>query len=109
MTDWSTPQKTSPVLQTFPGSVTHLMPPMKDIPEEFKSGGSPWEVFQANWFFKGLKQTPKAKPGVDAETAYFHLHCIQGSFEPKHEHKKAAVAYLASLWFVSPEGAVYGD
>jgi hypothetical protein len=36
---------------------------------------------------------------VDGELAIRHLQVIQASFEPKHEHKEAAVAYLASLWF----------
>jgi len=37
--------------------------------------------------------------GVDGGLAIRHLQVIQASFEPKHEHKEAAVAYLASPWF----------
>jgi len=32
-----------------------------------------------------------------------HLQTIQGSFEPKHEHKQDCVAYFMSLWFQGPE------
>lgn len=36
---------------------------------------------------------------VLTDKAFRHLAACQGSFEPKHEHKQAAVAWLASLWF----------
>lgn len=76
------------------------MPKYADIPREFKSRGNKWSDFQAAWFFSGisnLKLTPKE--GIDGKVAMRHLAAIQGSWEPKHEHKSAAVAYLASLWF----------
>lgn len=86
----------------FPASVKKWMPDMKDIPEEFKDWNreNKWTKAQSDWFFNGIKKaqfTPKS--GVDAEKAFRVLACIQGSFEPKHEHKKAAVAYLMSQWF----------
>jgi hypothetical protein len=46
------------------------------------------------------------KEGVDGNLAFRHLSAIQRSFTPKHEHKEAAVAYLASLWF---EDVDYGE
>jgi len=54
--------------------------------------------------FSGLKKSevPPVKEGIDVNMALRHLHAIQGSFEPKHEYKEAAVAYLASLWFETP-------
>jgi hypothetical protein len=64
-----------------------------------------WLNFQRTWFYSGLPATLqvalRTNDGVkvDGEKAFRHLHVIQGSFAPQHEHKEAAVAYLASLWF----------
>jgi len=101
------PIPVSQVDLAFPAHAHRLMPPMEAIPEEFRHDGarsSPvaekWLGFQRQWFYKGLEGVKFArKEGIDAETAFRHLQCIQGSFQPKHEHKVAAVAYLASLWF----------
>lgn len=41
----------------------------------------------------------KPREGIDAVVALTHLGVVQTSFEPTAEHKEAAVAYLASLWF----------
>lgn len=84
----------------FGGSVRDLMPAYDDIPDEFKHSNNPYVRLQMEWFFKGLsKNKLKAKPGVDANKAFRHLSAIQGSFDPRHEHKEAAVAYLMSQWF----------
>lgn len=82
-------------------TLRELMPSYAEIPDEFKRQSNRWVKFQQDWFFNGLKkeEIPKAKDGIDQGIALSHLQCIQGSFEPKHEHKEAAVAYLASLWF----------
>lgn len=97
---WSSPQAVSDLRHAFPAGIKHLMPTMEEIPEEFRSGaGTPWNRWQAEWFFSGLKSRPTPKPGIDLDAAMRHLGTIQGSFDPKHEHKEAAVAYLASLWF----------
>lgn len=101
--NYDQPTEVSGVLLAFPGRLGELIPPMDIIPQEFKIGGNLWREWQSDWFFHGLKTMPKAKPGIDATTAIRHLACIQESFEPKHEHKQAAVAWLASLWFESPE------
>ncbi len=45
-----------------------------------------------------------AVEGVNFKDAHAHIKVIPGSFEPKHEHKIAGCAYLASMWFV--EGTV---
>ena len=78
------------------------MPPHKDIPREFNSDRNEWTLWQRKWFFEGLDVTPEPKDGIDAKKAMRHLATIQRSWMPKHEHKEAAVAYLASLWFRSP-------
>ena len=88
----------------FPATVYHLMPEWDKIPEEFRRGwireDNKWSKFSSDWFFNGLEKLKVVpKPGVDKDKALRHLACIQGSFEPKHEHKAAAVAYLASIWF----------
>lgn len=88
----------------FGGKVDQILPAWKDIPDEFKNGRSPWVEWQSDWFFKGLDRYPVAKDGIDLDMAMSNLAAIQGSWDPKHEHKQAGVAYLASLWFSSPEG-----
>lgn len=85
----------------FPASVRHLMPAQADIPDEFKDfGRTKWNQLFNDWFFLGLTSlelTPKE--GVDKDRALRHIRAIMGSFEPKHEHKEAAVAYLLNEWF----------
>jgi hypothetical protein len=92
------------VTVVFPARVVgQLMPDMKDIPDAFKTDygpGKKWVKFQMDWFYGGITATGLvAREGIDKKLALRHLGAIQGSFEPKHEHKMAAVAYLASLWF----------
>jgi hypothetical protein len=88
----------------FGGDVKTLMPSYDAIPDDFKRGSNPYVRFQQQWFYSGLKkeQIPAAKQGIDQKKALRHLGAIQGSFQPKHEHKEAAVAYLASLWLETP-------
>ena len=43
--------------------------------------------------------TFKAKDGVDNKKAMAAISAILRSFDPKHEHKEAGVAYLFSEWF----------
>jgi hypothetical protein len=104
-----TPKKVSDALLAFPGTVVKdLMVPMEQIPEEFKTGGTKWNRLQKIWFYEGLPGATEfdSKEGVDCATAMRHLMAIQRSYEPKHEHKSACVAYFMSLWFndiVMPE------
>lgn len=88
----------------FGGKCTEILPPMAEIPTEFHRQGSVWLDWQSDWFYNGLKRYPVAKAGIDLNLAMNNLKCIQGSFAPKHEHKQAGVAYLASLWFERPDG-----
>lgn len=95
-------QEISAPMLAFPASVKHLMPKYKDIPDEFKdwNNRNKWSKLVTTWFFRGLKSakwTPK--PGVDTNKALRHVGAIMGSFEPKHEHKEAACAFLLSEWF----------
>lgn len=85
-----------------PASVSDLLPPYDDQLREWAHSeqGRRWTRVQRDWFFSGL---PNAQfhpvEGVDPKAAVRHLKACQGSFEPKHEHKEAGVAYLMSLWF----------
>lgn len=81
-------------------SVEHLMPKYSDIPDEFKRTSNKWNLFFNQWFFRGINNfslTPKK--GVNAKKALRHISAIMHSFEPKHEHKEAAVAFLLNEWF----------
>lgn len=97
---WAVPHEVTDVEMAFPAEVTQLMPEYKEIPDEFKRQSNSWVKLQQEWFFEGL---PGAKffqkEGINPSAALRHLKCIQGSFQPKHEHKEAAVAYLLSRWF----------
>lgn len=81
--------------------VSHLMPAWDDIPREFQIWrGNAWGRIATEWFFHGIDPTNwSAKPGIDKDAAIRHLGHVLGSFQPAHEHKEAAVAYLLSLWF----------
>jgi hypothetical protein len=77
-----------------------LMPKYEDIPKEFKQMSNKWNRIFNEWFFKGAAQAEYiAKDGVDAEKALRHIRAIMVSFDPKHEHKEAAVAFLLCEWF----------
>lgn len=83
------------------------MPPMEDIPEEFKRfNGTEWNKIASTWFFQGLPNDVKFYPrdGVDQEKALRAVQATLGSFAPKHEHKEAAVAYMLSCWFKKVKG-----
>ena len=96
------PIKVTGVQMAFGGDAMKLLPPYKEIPKEFTNSNTrnKWNKFSSDWFFNGLKNlkvTPK--DGINPEEAIRHLSTILRSFEPKHEHKEAGVAYLASQWF----------
>lgn len=94
------PQEVDNLTMAFPTNISHLMPSMEEIPEEFKSYHNPWCKLFSEWFYKGISQSKLvAKESIDREKALRHIGTIMGSFEPKHEHKEATVAYLLSLWF----------
>ena len=96
------PQEISDALFVFPGDVRSLMPKLSEIPEDFVRGHSEWNRFVSHWFFRGdpfAVWDLHTNPEVDPNLAFRHLSTIMKSFQPKHEHKEAAVAYLASRWF----------
>lgn len=67
-----------------------------------------YQDYKATWgkdlftdlFHKGLNTICfYPKPGIDKDKAFNHISSIMRSFQPKHEHKTAACAYLFELWF----------
>lgn len=84
--------------------IEELVPMEHEIPEEFKHEGNAWVVWQVTWMYQGLDRHPIPNPGIDLGKAMAHLKKIQCSWRISHHHKCAAVAYLASLWFSSPNG-----
>ena len=96
-TDWSCPQPVTDIDLAFPARALELMPPADQIPAVDRK----WLDFQHDWFMNGLPDDCEIDlmPGIDGNEAMRHLRVIQGSYAPKHQHKQAAVAYLASLWF----------
>lgn len=101
-----------PISAMFPTRVDHLMPKYENIPKEFKNwnGRGKWNKVVSDWFFYGLKNakwTPK--PGVDTQKALRHVKVVLGSWEPKHEHKEAGVAFLLNEWFVDVKYELKND
>jgi hypothetical protein len=80
------------------------MPEWDEIPKQFFQDQNAWNKWATKWFFRGLREEdmPTPKEGISLDVALKHLTCILSTLHPKHEHKEAAVAYLASLWFVEP-------
>lgn len=83
-----------------PKNIAEFLPAMGSIPKEFFENSNPWNQWVSKWFFNGLKEYVVAVEGVNFKDAHAHIKVILGSFEPKHEHKIAGCAYLASMWFV---------
>jgi len=91
------------------GNIAH-MPKFDTLPADFKRhNGNAYVEAVSNWFFRGAKVAPNgiiindvkftAKPGVDANKALRAIKAVLASFEPKHEHKEAACAFMLSEWF----------
>lgn len=100
------PQTISDVLFAFPGDVLHLMPEYTIIPAEFCNINhtTEWNQFIFHWLMRGNPFDAwdlHIRPGVDGQLAIRHLATIGRSYQPKHEHKEAAMAWLLSRWFSS--------
>jgi hypothetical protein len=92
------------------GNIKH-MPRQADIPEQFKrNSGTPFNDAVSKWFFNGAQSfgsdglqigndTFTPKEGVDGKKALRAIKAVLGSFEPKHEHKESACAFMLSEWF----------
>ncbi len=76
------------------------MPPMEEIPQEFKRGNQ-YTGFAQHWFFRGIEEGVFGSPaeGINGRQAMRHLAALLRSFSPSQEHKISGVGYLLSLWF----------
>jgi len=88
----------------FPAYGLKLLPKWDLIPEEFKRHSNVWAKLVSEMFYGvkgGVAEKYDLEPvdGIDFKLASQHLRAALSSFEPKHEHKMAGVAYLTSLWF----------
>jgi hypothetical protein len=100
MKTFEQPQDVDGPEMAFGGKMSALLPPYKEIPEEFKRN-HPYCTIVSTWFFQGLPKDTEFVPmdGVDGQKALRHIKAIMSSWEPKHEHKTAGAAYLLSRWF----------
>jgi hypothetical protein len=102
---WAKPHEVSGLDVAFGGKAMDLMPSEAECVAELDKmpdRGREWRKFQSTWFFSGLKGAEfTMRDGIDQKSALAHLAAIQGSWEPKHQHKEAGVAYLASRWIKS--------
>lgn len=93
------PQEVSNLDIAFGGDVSNLMPPKDEIPDKFYQ--TKYMRLAEQWFYSGINVSELGKPklGIDSKIAMRHLNAIMGSWEPRHEDKLSAVAYLISQWF----------
>lgn len=74
-------------------------PPYDSIPEEYRRGNTPANKAVSTLFFKGGKLEDfglRLKAGVDQSAFFRTLKAMLHSFDPKHEHKEAACAWLVA-------------
>lgn len=98
--DWTVPIPVSDVTLAFPANVIGvLIPEWGDLPQVFQDRMSGYEKLANYACFHSVELKPEAlKPSIDATTATRQLSAVVRSFELKHEHKEAGLAYLLSLW-----------
>jgi hypothetical protein len=103
--DWSKPKEATMLDVAFGcGVIGKFLPPMEDIPKAYHSGNRPGSRVASQIFFTGAKSfRAESRDGVDVSAAMQQIKACLGSFEPKHEHKKAGVGYLFELFFKSVE------
>lgn len=89
-----------------PKDISTILPKWEEIPEDFKSNNGfgrgeakKYIKWVDDWFFRGVKIINIVmKNGMNQKVAFRHLGSIMRSFDLKHEHKTAGVAWLMSLW-----------
>ena len=89
------------VLSNYNLNAHYLMPRREDIPTDYPDIRR-FEKLQSEWFYSGIKKEDlgSAKSGINQNLALNHLNLIQRSFDPSHEHKSEAVAWLMSKWLI---------
>lgn len=78
-----------------------LMPKYSDIPDAFKvNKGNEWVDEINSWYFGGFREENFVpKDGVNKKKALTHIFTFEKSLSLDPKHKKAAAAFLLSLWF----------
>tara|TARA_R100001086_G_scaffold245787_3_gene177162 strand:+ start:4059 stop:4412 length:354 start_codon:yes stop_codon:yes gene_type:complete len=111
--DWSVPREVDDITIAFPANVVGtLLPPMDVIPKPFKDISHPLQRAAETWFYRGVdlkRSTAQPRDGIDKTAAFRQLKACLGSYEPKHEHKMAGVAYLLSLFFAEVDFVPPGE
>lgn len=102
MDKFEQPTEIDAAMAAFPAGVRHLMPVYAEIPKQYDICGRTWgsRLF-GDWFYSGIESLDGlvAKEGIDKTKALRHIKAVMGSWEPKHEHKEAACAFLFDKWF----------
>lgn len=102
---WEPVEVSDAELAFGPRDLSKMMPAYKEIPDEFRLAwpghGNKWQEIFSKWFYGGLPHGTEfvAKEGIDGAKALSHIAAVMRSYEPKHEHKAAAVAFLMNEWF----------
>jgi hypothetical protein len=98
---WETPNEFSDAEQAFQVHVLELIPPWDKIPDDFKNYRHPAVKTFNTWMFGKFAGGVNfaAVKGIDPEAAFLHCLVVMKSYQLKHEHKKAAVAFLINRWF----------
>ena len=85
----------------FPSRIVGtLLPLWDDISDKYKDERHPLQEIASRWFFEGAHEyvfTPRE--GVDANKALRMIAACMGSYEPKHQHKMAGIAYMLDEFF----------
>lgn len=104
---YAKPTEVDYVTFAFPTQVIgDYLPLVEEIPKEFDMY-KPDPVVAKHWvdlangiFFGAFRELwYSEREGIDLHLAQRHISVVLRSFQPKHEHKVAGVAYLMSLWF----------
>jgi hypothetical protein len=100
MSNFEQPADVDALDAAFPASVKHLMPPFSEIREWDMAAKWSNRLFN-DWFFWGIESTDGLVPkeGIEKPKALRHIRTVMSSFDPKHEHKEAACAFLFDKWF----------
>jgi hypothetical protein len=86
------------------GNIDH-MPSYDTVPDQYKVlQGNPYVDLVKKWFYDGLDDLSILEPkdGINKVLALAAIRSVLCSYEPKHEHKMAACAYMLSEWFKKP-------
>lgn len=76
-------------------------PPMGSIPDEFQRFSGKFQSIVSALFYRGgtlAEHGVKLRGGINHGAAMTAIRAWLSSFEPKHEHKTATVAWALSEW-----------